>query len=112
MKHIYEFQLTGFVIVVEIEKILIPINYANTDKETFRKSSDLFAIWQFLKEIPSLADIIFNENLNTILKQLPGNKYFVVKSIYFDNPTMSNCKVSYHQDLTISVDKRIELKDF
>ena len=44
MKHIYEFQLTGFVIVVEIEKILIPINYANTDKETFRKSSDLFAI--------------------------------------------------------------------
>lgn len=41
-----------------------------------------------------------------------GDHYFVVKSIYFDKPETSNWYVSYHQDLTISVDKQVELKGF
>jgi ectoine hydroxylase-related dioxygenase (phytanoyl-CoA dioxygenase family) len=36
----------------------------------------------------------------------------VVKSIYFDKPETSNWYVAYHQDLTISVDKKLELPDF
>jgi ectoine hydroxylase-related dioxygenase (phytanoyl-CoA dioxygenase family) len=35
-----------------------------------------------------------------------------VKSIYFDKPETSNWYVSYHQDLTISVDKKLELENF
>ncbi|SDH68898.1 hypothetical protein SAMN05421846_101566 [Chryseobacterium taeanense] len=36
----------------EIEKISEVIQNIDTSKETFRKSEDLFAIRQFLKEIP------------------------------------------------------------
>jgi ectoine hydroxylase-related dioxygenase (phytanoyl-CoA dioxygenase family) len=36
----------------------------------------------------------------------------VVKSIYFDKPEKSNWFVSYHQDLTISVDKKTETEGF
>ena len=82
------------------------INQANSDKETFRKSTDLFAIRQFLKEVPLTVDTIFNDKLKTVLSKLLGDKYFVVKSIYFDKPQTSNWYVSYHQDLTISVDKK------
>jgi hypothetical protein len=38
--------------------------------------------------------------------------YFVVKSIYFDKPETSNWYVPYHPDLTISVDKKMEIKNF
>ena len=38
--------------------------------------------------------------------------FFVVKSIYFDKPKESNWFVSYHQDLTISVDKKIDIDSF
>lgn len=41
-----------------------------------------------------------------------GENYFTVKSIYFDKPEKSNWYVAYHQDLTISVDKKAELKNF
>ncbi len=88
------------------------INQATTDKDTFRKSADLFAIRQFLKEVPSTLDIIFNRKLKNVLKQFPGDNYFVVKSIYFDKPQTSNWYVSYHQDLTISVDKKVPLNGF
>ena len=41
-----------------------------------------------------------------------GDRYFIVKSIYFDKPQTSNWYVSYHQDLTISVDKKLEVEGF
>ncbi|MGI9651810.1 phytanoyl-CoA dioxygenase family protein [Chryseobacterium sp. RLHN22] len=96
----------------EIEKISAVIQNIDISKETFRKSEDLFAIRQFLKEIPEVKDLIFNENLKTIIKEIFGENYFTVKSIYFDKPENSNWYVAYHQDLTISVDKKVELENF
>jgi len=96
----------------EVDNILHQITVASTDKETFRKSTDLFAIRQFLKEVPDTLNTILNDNLKAVLKTLFGDKYFIVKSIYFDKPQTSNWYVSYHQDLTISVDKKFELEGF
>ncbi|MCH5596508.1 phytanoyl-CoA dioxygenase family protein [Niabella ginsengisoli] len=97
----------------EIEKIIGCIDQAAlSNRETFRKSSDLFAIRQFLKEVPSVQPLVFNNKLKEIIQELFGKDYFVVKSIYFDKPETSNWYVSYHQDLTISVDKKIDREDF
>ena len=41
-----------------------------------------------------------------------GKDYFITKSIYFDKPEKSNWFVAYHQDLTISVDKKVEIENF
>ena len=118
MKQTDELKSNGFATIdniytkEEVDTMLRHISQINTDKETFRKSEDLFAIRQFLKEVPSITVSIFNENLKAVLKQLLGDKYFVVKSIYFDKPHTSNWYVSYHQDLTISVDKKIDLNGF
>jgi len=118
MKQTDDFFSNGFAIIddiyttEQIETLLQKINQANTDKETFRKSGDLFAIRQFLKEVPSMLDTIVNDKLKLVLKQVLGDKYFVVKSIYFDKPQSSNWYVSYHQDLTISVDKKLSLNGF
>ena len=96
----------------EVDDILTEIGKAKTDKDTFRKSADLFAIRQFLKEVPSVTEIRLNGNLRAILNNLLGEYYFVVKSIYFDKPKTSNWYVAYHQDLTISVDKKLQLEGF
>jgi ectoine hydroxylase-related dioxygenase (phytanoyl-CoA dioxygenase family) len=96
----------------EIEKILSTINEVDSTKDTFRKSTDLFAIRQFLKEVPRTNDLIFNKKLKSLIRQLGGQDYFIVKSIYFDKPETSNWYVSYHQDLTISVDKKLHLADY
>jgi ectoine hydroxylase-related dioxygenase (phytanoyl-CoA dioxygenase family) len=108
----------GFVVVEdiytaeEVEQILSVIEQADKEKDTFRKSADLFAIRQFLKEIPAVKHLIFNENLKSLIKGFLGHECFVVKSIYFDKPEASNWFVAYHQDLTISVNKKIDLPGF
>ncbi|MBE8720832.1 phytanoyl-CoA dioxygenase [Sphingobacterium sp. Ka21] len=96
----------------EIEHILSMIDQADNNKRTFRKSTELFAIRQLLKEIPEITNSVFNDSLKNVVSQIFGDNYFVVKSIYFDKPETSNWYVSYHQDLTISVDKKVELENF
>lgn len=96
----------------EVQKISEVIQNTDPLKETFRKSDDLFAIRQFLKEIPGVQDLIFNDKMRTVIREIVGDRYFVVKSIYFDKPETSNWYVAYHQDLTISVDQKIQMEGF
>jgi len=96
----------------EVDNLLLAISRADTTNPSFRKTNDLFAIRQFLKEIPATVELIFNSKLTAIISNLFGDDYFVVKSIYFDKPESSNWFVSYHQDLTISVDKKFNLDGF
>ena len=113
-----EFHEQGFHVVNnvynkdEINTISNFINNLDTTNPIFRKTNDLFAIRQFIKEFPEIKKLLFHERLKEIIKNIGGEDYFIVKSIYFDKPEKSNWFVSYHQDLTISVDKKIEDENF
>lgn len=96
----------------EVKRIIDCIGRLDTDKPTFRKSEDLFAIRQFLKEVPAVCPLIFNDKLMGVIDQYFGGGYFVTKSIYFDKPGQSNWFVAYHQDLTISVDKKTNIDGY
>lgn len=96
----------------DIYHLIKKISEADSSNLTFRKTNDLFAIRQFLKELPEVNEIVFNSNLKSIITSLFGSNYFVVKSIYFDKPETSNWFVAWHQDLTISVDTKKELPGY
>jgi ectoine hydroxylase-related dioxygenase (phytanoyl-CoA dioxygenase family) len=95
--------------VQTINDLIAGIDQSNS---TFRKTEDLFAIRQFLKEVPVISPLLFTDKFISIIHDLLGEGYFVVKSIYFDKPEKSNWFVAWHQDLTISVDKKISLPGY
>lgn len=117
-KHLKHLIDDGFTIinkvfsVTEVDAIIKAINAADTSKSTFRKTADLFAIRQFIKEVPAVKPLIFTDSFKALICSLFCEGYFVVKSIYFDKPEASNWFVAWHQDLTISVDKRTDLPGF
>jgi ectoine hydroxylase-related dioxygenase (phytanoyl-CoA dioxygenase family) len=47
-----------------------------------------------------------------LIRDTLGPDYFVVKFIYFDKPPSSNWFVAWHQDLTISVDRRLDVEGY
>jgi len=96
----------------EVDSLTQLIGHAGSSRPTFRKTDDLFAIRQFLKEVPQIQAAVFNTNLRTLIRDHFGADYFVVKSIYFDKPETSNWFVAWHQDLTISVDKKLDCPGF
>lgn len=116
--HLNNIADNGFTIIgnvfngAEVDAIIAEIEKADTTNPTFRKTDDLFAIRQFLKELPGVTPLVFTAGLTQLIKELFGDGYFVVKSIYFDKPERSNWFVAWHQDLTISVDKRADIPGF
>jgi ectoine hydroxylase-related dioxygenase (phytanoyl-CoA dioxygenase family) len=96
----------------EVQLILSTIDETDSSSPSFRKTKDVFAIRRFLQEVPSVVPLIFNKSLTRFIDTFFGPGYFPVKSIYFDKPEDSNWFVSYHQDLTISVDKKAPVEGF
>jgi hypothetical protein len=96
----------------EVENIITVIEAVDSSNPAFRKTDDLFAIRRFFKEVPAVRPLIFNDNLKVLISNLFGEEYFVVKSIYFDKPELSNWFVAWHQDLTIAVDVKTEIPGY
>lgn len=96
----------------EISQILDCIKNAKQGSNSFMKTKDLFAIRQLIKNVPELSDLLFNKKLTELLAALSESEYFLTKAIYFDKPSKSNWFVAYHQDLSISVDKKADLENY
>jgi ectoine hydroxylase-related dioxygenase (phytanoyl-CoA dioxygenase family) len=118
IQHKQHLQQEGYAIIdnvfseAEVAAIIETIDNIDTSGAAFRKTSDLFAIRRFVKEVPGIGAFIFTSRLRAIIDELFGADYFLVKSIYFDKPAKSNWFVAYHQDLTISVDQKKQVEGF
>lgn len=113
-----EFKKNGFAILndfyspQEVNEMICAIENAMPDRPAFRRSTDLFAIRQVMKEIPELVTKVLNQKLKELIAAAFDENYFVSKSIYFDKPGNSNWFVAYHQDLTISVSEKVLVNGF
>ena len=96
----------------EITQISACLENAKIYGDGLVSTKDLFAIRQLINNIPELTSLLFNKNLIDLLNELFESKYFLTKAIYFDKPSYSNWFVAYHQDLSISVDKKVEIEGY
>ena len=66
---------------------------------------------EFLMNREAILKLILNEKfLNLIKKNVKDGQ--IIKSIYFDKPPSSNWIVNWHQDLTLNLKNKIEVKEF
>lgn len=104
--------LEGLYYESEVNEILDCIENTEQNGSSFMKTKDLFAIRQLINNIPELKKLLFNKKLTELISNLSKSEYFLTKAIYFDKPSESNWFVAYHQDLSISVDKKADLKNY
>ena len=89
----------------EIENITTLIT--NWQKDNIdNNNQQVFSIRRLIQKIPQLQDSLFNEPLLKLIKELGDEKTFLVKAIYFDKPEGFNWFVSYHQDISITVNEK------
>ncbi|WP_308217164.1 phytanoyl-CoA dioxygenase family protein [Hymenobacter sp. DG01] len=97
----------------EARALLQTIEGAEADSANFRRSQDVFAIRNLLGEIPQLREQLLTPRLREVLAVLfPGATPHLTKAIYFDKPAGSNWLVAWHQDVMISVDRRLYLPGY
>ena len=96
----------------EINDIITIIDKSGHNNTNFRRNSTPYAIRNFISAFPQLIPILFNRQLIELISTKFGRGYFISKSIYFDKPPNANWFVAYHQDITISVDKKVKMPGF
>ena len=116
--YIKKFEADGFAVLdrlysdSEVEAIISCIESAANHQKLAESSKNLFAIRQVFRKIPELKPLIFTNTLHEVLQAVFSESYFLTKAIYFDKPSESNWFVAYHQDLSISVDRKEELSNY
>ena len=107
-----KFEKDGFFIVdnvyTEAEVLTLKNKLSSFLKE---KDNNIIATRNLLLEHPSLKELLFNNTIKKLISEI-DDKSFLTKAIFFDKPNESNWYVTWHQDTTIHVSSKIDLKDF
>ncbi|MGL5804634.1 MAG: phytanoyl-CoA dioxygenase family protein [Xenococcaceae cyanobacterium] len=69
-------------------------------------------IRDLLNVVPIARSIAYSESVQTLVKQILGDRGQVVRGIFFDKTPEANWKVPWHQDLTIAVRDRAEIDGY
>ncbi len=84
---------------------------ALVERELREKDISPHACRALLKKIPKLKGMLFNKNLLRIIHQIDPEA-FLVKALYFDKTPQANWFVSWHQDVPINVEEKIDTPAF
>lgn len=71
-----------------------------------------FGVRAFLLDNPEMIGKIFTKKLLEIIEKIAPDCNKSIKSIYFDKPPNANWIVNWHQDLTINLSNKKEVKHF
>lgn len=117
-EHISNFKNDGFAVLntiysdAEVAAISSCIEKASAERKLAENSKHLFAIRQVIAKIPELKSLLFTEKFHELLTSIFEEDCFLTKAIYFDKPSESNWFVAYHQDLSISVDRKQDVSNY
>jgi len=76
------------------------------------RRGSVYAIRDLLNEVPFLRTLTQLVNLRALIEPILGPKAKIVRAIFFDKTKNANWKVTWHQDLTIAVQKRCDVDGF
>ena len=77
-----------------------------------RKGKRPFGIRNLLEVVPLTRLFANGDPLLSLARTALGENARLVRGLFFDKPPKANWKVAWHQDLTIAVEKRIDLHGF
>ncbi len=71
-----------------------------------------YALRHLSQIVPAVRALAEDPAIGALTKVILGPEPFVVRSLFFDKTTEANWKVTWHQDLTIAVQNKIEVAGF
>jgi hypothetical protein len=96
----------------EVEAIIQCVNTGDRSGNSVMRSQATYAIRRALLVISGLDELVWKNTLKDVVHHVLGARAFITKSIWFDKPPGGNWFVPYHQDISISVDRKTEVEGY
>jgi len=71
-----------------------------------------YGLRHLMQAVPAVRKLASSARIQELAEPILGLNSFVVRSLFFDKTPEANWKVALHQDLTIAVQKRIDVPGF
>ena len=94
----------------EIDELIDAIE-RQQDGESLRRHGRIFAVRNLL-DLPEIRTLADSKPVRELARAVLGDAAFPVRGILFDKIPEANWKVPWHQDVTIAVQEREEIKGF
>lgn len=82
------------------------------DPQTDRSPRGVYAIRNLLDVTPEIQKLALSRKIQVLTKPLLGEDAFPVRGLLFDKTPRANWRVAWHQDLSITVENRIDMPGF
>lgn len=89
----------------EVSQLRSRIEIATTDDadSALKSRGTVFAARNLIDSITDLIRLVEGNVLDQVLQQSIGNRYGLVRALYFDKPSSRSWNLPFHKDLTIAV---------
>jgi len=107
----------GFAIIPDVideQEIELLSHHLNrlADDRTINRRNTAYGVRDLLNVAPITRELAENERLRAIIDRILGPEARIVRAIYFDKTPEANWKVAWHQDLTITLRRRVEVEGY
>jgi hypothetical protein len=95
-----------------VDGLLAELRDISADEAVSRRAGRAFGIRNLLNVLPSARALADSPHLLALVEPILGTEARVVRGICFDKHADANWKVTWHQDLTIAVRRRVDVEGF
>lgn len=92
----------------EVQKLLLALENISAVEDGRRRGG----VRNLLETAPLIRELARSSSLRTMVEPILGDTWFPVRAILFDKNPEANWKVPWHQDLSIAVQKRVDVEGF
>lgn len=95
--------------VFQLQKEIAEIQFGDATRS---KQGEVYAVRDALRLLPSARDLAKSEALLSWITSILGMDAQVARNLLFDKTPSANWKVPWHQDLTIAVQRKVDLNGY
>jgi ectoine hydroxylase-related dioxygenase (phytanoyl-CoA dioxygenase family) len=96
----------------EIDALGAAIDGLTETPGTMRREGTLYGMRDALRGVTEVRQLARSETLLNLVSPVIGPEAFAVRALLFDKTPEANWGVPWHQDLTIAVEKRVDMAGF
>src|SRR5579872_1379223 len=108
MNYLESIEENGFVIIPDFMDRAELENLVSSIHKLPLNENDRYAARDLLRKVPQIKDFLKENKAGALLKPLLGPNFFAIRGLFFNKVPGANWKVTWHQDVTIAVKKKVE----
>jgi ectoine hydroxylase-related dioxygenase (phytanoyl-CoA dioxygenase family) len=95
-----------------VDQLMLALNRADATAGLREKGSRIYAMRNLVRLVPEIKALGESDSIRDWVRPFLGPEVKVVRSLLFDKTPGANWKVTWHQDLSIAVKRRIDVDGF